>query len=302
MGTLFTMSVYSPDQPTAESAAGEAFRRIDGLEEVMSDYQADSELMTLCDQPAGKPVAVSADLFDVIQRSCKFSEISEGAFDITVGPYVRLWRFSRKRKVLPAPADIEKARATVGWRKLRLDAKAKTVTLLVPGMRLDLGGIAKGYAADQALKVLKGRGLSRALVAASGDIALGEPPPGQPGWRVGVAGTGQGTNSVGKTLVLRNAAVSTSGDAEQYIDIDGVRYSHIVSPATGLGLTERVQATIVAPNATTTDAMATTVSVLGLSRGMRLVESMPNVDALMVTGTGADKRILESRHFSKFER
>ena len=178
MGTLMTITLYAPDAAAAKAAAAAAFQRIDALEDIMSDYQADSELMRLCDQPFGTPVPVSAELFDVLQRAQKVSKLSDGAFDVTVGPYVRLWRFARKRKVLPTPAEIAAARAAVGWQKLRLDPRARTVTLLVPNMRLDLGSIGKGYAADQALLVLKGRGIDRALVAASGDIAIGNPPPG----------------------------------------------------------------------------------------------------------------------------
>ena len=178
MGTLITITLFASDSTAARDAAAAAFKRIDALEDIMSDYQADSELMRLCDQPFGKPVPVSPDLFDVLQRAQRMSQLSDGAFDVTVGPYVRLWRFARKRKVLPTPAEIAAARAAVGWQKLRLDPRARTVTLLVPNMRLDLGSIGKGYAADQAMRVLQGRGIDRALVAASGDIAIGNPPAG----------------------------------------------------------------------------------------------------------------------------
>ena len=139
-------------------------------------------------------------------------------------------------------------------------------------MRLDLGSIGKGYAADQALQILKGRGIDRALVAASGDIAIGNPPPGQRGWKIGIAAFGGATNSPARTLLLHNAGISTSGDTEQFIEINGVRYSHIVDPATGLGLTSRIQATIIGPDATTTDSLDTTVSLLGVKRGLALVD------------------------------
>ena len=205
MGTLFTITLYAPNAPTAEAAADAAFKRIDALEDIMSDYQADSELMRLCDQPYGKPVPVSADLFDVLQRAQRISQLSDGSFDATIGPCVRLWRFARKRKVLPTPAEIATAQAAVGWQKLRLDSHTRTVTLLVPNMRLDLGGIGKGYAADAAMQILKGRGLTRALVAASGDIAAGDPPPGQPGWKVGIATLGTRTNQLARTIILHNA-------------------------------------------------------------------------------------------------
>ena len=299
MGTLFTINLYAPDQNSAEAAADAAFRRVDALEDIMSDYQADSELMLLCDQPFGKPVPVSADLFDVLQRAQNISKLSDGAFDVTVGPYIRLWRFARKRKVLPTPAEIAAARAAVGWQKLRLDRRNRTVTLLAPNMRLDLGGIGKGYAADQAMRDLNARGIDRALIAASGDIAIGKPPPGQPGWKVGIAAPGTRTNQLARTVVLHNAGISTSGDSEQFIEINGIRYSHIVNPLTGLGLTNRIQATVIGPDVTTTDSLDTTVSILGVKRGLALVNSLPHTSALIVSKDDSQEHVFPSRRFPK---
>ncbi len=299
MGTLITITLYAPDPAVAKAAAAAAFKRMDALEDIMSDYQADSELLRLCDQPFGTPVPVSADLFELLQRAQEIARRSDGAFDVTVGPYVRLWRFARKRKVLPTPAEVAAARAAVGWQKLRLDARARTATLLVPNMRLDLGSIGKGYAADQALRILKGRGLDRALVAASGDIAIGKPPPGQRGWRIGISAWDGATNKVSRTVLLHNAGISTSGDTEQFIEINGVRYSHIVNPATGLGLTQRIQATVVGPDATTTDSLDTTVSVLGAQRGLELIRSWPRTSALIVTREDGRSQTFISRGFPR---
>jgi thiamine biosynthesis lipoprotein len=299
MGTLITITLYTQDPAAAKAAAGAAFRRIDALEDIMSDFQADSELMRLCDQPFGTAVPVSAELFDILQRGQKIAELSDGAFDVTVGPYIRLWRFARKRKVLPTPEEIASAREAVGWQKLRLDPHTRAVTLLVPNMRLDLGGLGKGYAADAALRILKGRGIERALVAASGDIAIGNPPPGQCGWKIGIAPFDGATNKAPRTLLLHNAGISTSGDTEQFIEIHGVHYSHIVNPATGLGLTNRVQATIIAPDATTTDSLDTTVSLLGVQRGLALIDSRPHLAAFIVTIDDGVTRNFPSRRFGR---
>jgi thiamine biosynthesis lipoprotein len=299
MGTLITITLYAPEPAAAKAAAAAAFQRIDALEDIMSDYQADSELMRLCDQPYGTPVPVSAELFEVLQLGQKVSKLSDGLFDVTVGPYVRLWRFARKRKVLPTPAEIAAARAAVGWQKLRLDPRARTVTLLVPNMRLDLGGLGKGYAADAALRILKGSGIDRVVVAASGDIAIGNPPPGQRGWRIGIAALDGTTNTAPRTVLLHNAGISTSGDSEQFIEINGVRYSHIVNPATGLGLTNRIQATIIGPDATTTDSLDTTVSLLGVRRGLALIDSWPHLAALIVTKDDGQTHIFPSRRFQR---
>jgi FAD:protein FMN transferase len=299
MGTLITITLYACDSTAAKAAAGAAFKRIDALEDILSDYQADSELLRLCDQPFGTPVLVSAELFDILQRAQEIARRSDGAFDVTVGPYVRLWRFARKRKALPTPAEIATARAAVGWQKLRLDPRARTMTLLVPNMRLDLGSIGKGYAADQALTLLKERGIDRALVAASGDIAVGNPPPGQRGWRIGIQSLNGATNQTPRTILLSNAGISTSGDTEQFIQINGVRYSHVVDPATGLGLTRRIQATVIGPNATTTDSLDTAVSLLGVERGLALIRSWPRTSALIVTQEDGRTQAFVSRRFPR---
>ena len=299
MGTLFTITLYATNETFAESAANAAFRRIAALDEIMSDYRADSELMQLCDQPFGKPVPVSKDLFDVLARSQEISKLTDGAFDVTIGPCVRLWRFSRKRKTLPTPQELAAARAAVGWQKLKLDARARTATLLAPNMRLDLGGIGKGYAADQALKELKGRGIDRALVAASGDIAIGNPPPDEPGWKVGISGIDVKTNDTAHALLLHNCGISTSGDTEQFVEINGIRYSHIVDPATCLGLTNRIQDTIVAPNATTTDGLDTALSVMDVQRGLKLVDSMPGTATLFLKKDKGQTYTFPSRQFKK---
>jgi len=299
MGTLFTITLYATNNASAEAAAEAAFRRIADLEQVMSDYRADSELMQLCDQPFGKPVPVSQDLFDVLSHSQEISKLTDGAFDVTIGPCVRLWRFSRKRKTLPNAQELASARAAVGWQKLRLDPRARTATLLAPNMRLDLGGIGKGFAADEALKILKGRGINRALVAASGDIAIGNPPPDELGWKVGITAIDVRTNDSEHVLLLHNCGISTSGDTEQSIEINGVRYSHIVDPATCLGLTNRIQDSIIGPNATFTDGLDTALSVMNVERGLALVDSLPGTAALFLKKENGQTRVFPSRRFKK---
>jgi len=299
MGTLFHISFYGIDRTNSYAAAEAAFRRVAMLDEIMSDYRADSELMRLCEHPVGEPVPVSAELFDVLAKAQQFAQLSSGAFDVPICPSLRLWRLSRKRKSLPTPEEIVQARQAVGYNKLRLDSRNRTVTLLAPNMRLDLGGIAKGYAADQALQLLKCKGYKRALVAASGDIAIGEAPPGEPGWKIAVSLPGTTTNKTASTVLLRHAGISTSGDTEQVVELGGVRYSHIVNPTTGLGLTNPIQVTVISTNATTTDALATAVSVLGTPRGLALVESFPKTAALILEGQGLQAQASFSRKFKK---
>jgi len=218
----------------------------------------------------------------VLAASRKLAEETDGAFDVTLGPVIRLWRQARRDQRLPDPAALREAAAHCGYRKLHLDAGRHTVMLDEPGMQLDLGGIAKGYAADAALEVLAGLGIHRALVAASGDLAFGEPPPGQRGWKIGL-------DSPSCTLELANAAVSTSGDEEQHLDAGGRRYSHIIDPATSMGLASPITVTIVARRGVDADALATAVSVLGAERGLAFLEARPGVAARIVTD-----RVIES--------
>ena len=299
MGTLFTITLYAPDEMKARTSGEAAFAKIALLDRMMTDYNPESELMRLCRRPVGEPVRVSAELFDILQKSQRMAEISYGAFDVTVGPVVRLWRRARRTKTLPSAEAIARARVAVGWQKLKLDARNKTVTLTAPEMQLDLGGIAKGYAADKALAVMKSLGVPRALVAASGDLAIGDAPPGERGWRVGIGAPDAGRNELAKNLLLHNTAVSTSGDSEQFVEIGGQRYSHIVNPRTGIGLTERLQVSIVAPRATDTDSFATAVSVLGVERGLELVESQSGMAAFILRRQGDGMEVFTSRRFSR---
>jgi thiamine biosynthesis lipoprotein len=300
MGTRFKIIVYAPDEATARKATREAFARIADLDASMSDYCPASELMRLCARAGGEPVRVSDDLFFVLSRAREVSRLSDGAFDVTVGPVVRLWRRARRTRRLPDPEKLARARALVGYRNVRLDPRNHTVQLLKPGMQLDLGGIAKGYAADEALAVLKKHGISRALVAAGGDIVMTGPPPGAAGWTVAIAPLEESPKDSGPRLLLHDAAVSTSGDAEQYVVLDGKRYSHIVDPRTGRGLVGRMSATVVAPQGITADSLTKVVAVLGPDRGFPLIESVPGVSGRYVRKTDDGQEVVTSKRFPKF--
>lgn len=271
MGVDVRLVVYAPDKPTAERACTAAFARFAELDSIMSDYRADSELMRLCAKAGGPPVRVSRDLFIVLQRAQEVAQRSDGAFDVTCSPLIRLWRAARKTHKRPSPDEVARARGRVGWQKLRLDPRKRTAQLLVPGMRLDLGGIGKGYAADCAQKVLKKHGITRALIEAGGDIVVSDPPPGQDGWKIQVPNAA--ATAEAPVLLFANTAVSTSGDTEQYVEFDGKRYSHIVDPRTGEPLTDRIQVTIVARDGLTSDSLSTAVSVLGVEKGQALVKT-----------------------------
>ncbi len=252
MGTLVRIAIYAP----AASPMDAAFARIADLDEKLSDYKPDSELNLLC-RTHDQAMPVSEDLFRVLEAAQRLSALTGGAFDVTIGPVTHLWRVGK----LP-DAD---AMSRVGWRNVVLDKTHRTVELKLEGMQLDLGAIAKGYAADEALKTLRKLGIKSALIAVSGDIAAGNAPPGTKGWRIGL-------EPAGGEILLRNAAVSTSGDSEQFREIGGVRYSHIIDPKTGRGLTSAIAVTVVAHRGLEADPIATAVSVMGEQKGRQVFQ------------------------------
>ncbi|PYV09239.1 MAG: thiamine biosynthesis protein ApbE [Acidobacteria bacterium] len=206
MGTIFRIVLFAPDEAAAQQASAAAFGRITALDDTMSDYNPQSELMLLCGHAAGPPVVISGDLFRVLEKSQDVAEKSGGAFDVTVGPLVQLWRRARRQHELPDPESLARALRLVGHEKLLLDPRARTAQLLKPGMQLDLGGIGKGYAADEAIVVLKRHGIARALIAAGGDVVTGSPPPGKAGWRIGIASLEMPEKSPTRFISLHDAA------------------------------------------------------------------------------------------------
>ena len=279
MGTDFRIVLYARDAELAEGAAEAAFARIHELDAKLTDYDPGSELSRLSASThggeAGRPQRVSQDLWRVLVAATDVSRASGGAFDVTIGPCVRLWRRSARQGELPTPERLSAARAAVGWRSVRLGPDEGTVTLTRGQMRLDLGGIAKGYALDEALAVLRRAGIERALVDGGGDVAAGAAPPGEGGWRV-VLDPGGGP--AGEVL-LAQGACATSGDAYQAVEIDGRRYSHVVDPRTGLGVTSGQAATVLAPSGMLADAWASALCVLSPQEGLSCIEALPGVEA-----------------------
>ncbi|MCA9188898.1 MAG: FAD:protein FMN transferase [Pirellulaceae bacterium] len=268
MGSVVTITFYADDEATANRAATAAMARIGALDRRLTDYDPRSELSRLSassptrSDASGRWLPISGDLWTVLDAARRIGEDSDGAFDITVGHLTRLWRRARRKHQLPDPLDLAAAEQSVGFEHLQFDEAHRQVRLRKPEMRLDLGGIAKGYAADQALMELKRSGVRQALVNAAGNLALGDPPPGSIGWRIVLAPDGDPT-AFPESVTLKNCGVATSGDIWQFLELDGKRYSHILDPRTGVGLTTQASATVIAPSAMLADALATTACVLG---------------------------------------
>lgn len=264
MGVPFRIIIYS-DQGVcfADHAADLTWNRIAKLNHILSNYETDSELSKLgYASGLGEWATVSHELWHILAQSQKLSVQSDGAFDLTLGPATALWRKARRQLKMPSPDALKQMWQRTGWNHLLLRPENQSAYLTVPGMRLDPGGIAKGFALDEGLKVLKEAGIQHALISGGGDMAFyGGKPDGQ-GWQVRLAGFEENQED-GPMLELKDGAVATSGDLFQFVDIEGIRYSHILDPQTGLGLTVRTLTTVIASEGIQADSLATTLSVLG---------------------------------------
>ena len=300
MGTFSRMVVLADSDGQATACIEAAFdqqRRVDAL---MSYHNGESELNRVNRLAAGEPVAVNERTFDVLQQAVRFSTLSDGAFDVTVGPLVDLWRSAGEANEPPSEAALAEGRRKVGYEKLILDADERTLRFAVEGMRVDLGGIAKGYAIDQSIAAMKQRGAVGGMVDIGGDVrCFGRPPKGQTHWRIGLQDpTVPPDDLVPGTpllvLQLSDGTVTTSGDYRRFTEVKGRRQSHIMDTQTGRGANKLVSVTIIAPDATTADALATAVSVLGREKGLALIEQLDGVEAILIPAESGTEPVFSS--------
>lgn len=274
MAMPMRITVWCDSENSAEQASKLAFDRAAELVKVFSDYDAQSESRRLTRSEIGRPTEVSDHLFRVLVYSKMLNRDSGGAFDPTAGAVIRLWRTARKSGRLPDSNEIEQALEHVGFDKLQIDLHEKNVTLMTRGLDFDFGGIAKGYIGDQVMQVLAENGIQIGCYEAGGDIVLSDPPPGTGGWDIDV---GQNEDGTVKTIQLANCGVSTSGDAQQFVEFAGKRYSHVVVPRTGTGLTTRRTAFAIAPTGMESDALATAGCILNETEFEELLERYGDV-------------------------
>lgn len=273
MGSEFNLVFYAPNDSIAKIAADSVFKRIGFLNAVMSDYLDGSEANRLsASSGSGQWQKVSPEMLDVLSQSSAISKKTKAAFDVTIGSVTQLWRRAIRRSFFPETAQIEEARQSVGYQFVAINHKKQSVKLLKKGTKLDFGGIGKGYAADEGLKVLKYFGISQALLDAGGDLAIGQSPPDKPqGWEIEISSGLKDTTKT-KMVFLKNCGVATSGKTYRFIEHNGKRYSHIVDPSTGVGLLTHVRTTVIAANGTIADALATAFSVLGTAHAKHVAK------------------------------
>ena len=292
MGTLFRIVLYGPDGVDVQKAARSAFARIEELEEIFSSYREDSELNQVAMLAYESPQVLSPDLYSVLDVSLRLSRLTEGAFDITVRPFVKIWQHAKVDGRLPDETVLNREGRRVGYKRVLLNPRTRSLRFRIPGIQLDLGGIGKGYAADEALAVLRRHQIVSALVYAGGDIRLGSPPPARNGWTIELS-----ERRGGRELLLRNCAIASSGDAFQFVEIEGVRYSHIIDPRSGLGVQGQRSATVIAPEGTIADALATALTIIGPVRGFEIIRPLEGVSAQFIHYPNGEKKVFRSAGF-----
>lgn len=282
MGTSVRIEIWHEDAHKAQASINLAMEQLRRIDRLMSPYKPASELFRINQSAGAEPVPVGHEIFNLIRHSIDYSGLSDGAFDITYASIGR--HYDYRLGIRPTDKQIATALPLIGYRQLLLDPAHTTIKFAKPGMSIDLGGIAKGYAADCAIAELIRHNINHAIVTAGGDTRIIGDRMGRP-WMIGIRDPRNKDNMIA-VLPLANAAISTSGDYERSFERDGVRYHHILDPRTGRSVSHTRSVTIIGPDATTTDALSTSVFVLGPKKGMALVETLPGIEAVIVDSMG----------------
>lgn len=288
MGTIARVLAVASDKTAARKSINAALAVFSRVESLMSDYDPASQISEVNRRAFAEPVVVDAEVFEVLAAAVEYSEFSDGAFDITVGPVVQLWRTARRTGTPPLPEQIAEARAKTGYRHLLLDPHNKTVRFTLEGMSLDLGGIAKGYAIGKAAEAMRQAGATGGMVDIGGDlVCFGRPLGGKTHWLIGLQDPAN-DDCILLRLKLDDCAVATSGDYRRFTMINDHKYSHIINPATADAAADLSSVTIIASSAMQADALATAVSVLGHEKGMSMIESIQGVEAILIPSAEPD--------------
>lgn len=282
MGTVVRAQVWGENMAEARAALAAVMEEMRRIDRLMSPFKEDSELSRLNREAHAHPVKISPELFKLIQRALEFSVLSDGAFDITFASVGYLYDY--RQGIHPSDAQIAAALPGINYRHLILDAQKQTIRYARAGTRIDLGGIAKGYAVDQCIALLQARGFREALVSAGGDSRVIGDHHGRP-WMIGIRDPRQEGAAV-VAIPLRDTAVSTSGDYERFFERDGIRHHHILDPKTGKSARATRSVTVIGPDATTTDGLSTTLFVLGPQKALQLLEKLPGIDAVIIDAHG----------------
>jgi thiamine biosynthesis lipoprotein len=282
MGNHFEISLVAEEEELANDWIQQGFNHIKEIEYLLTTYSETSDLYRINTAAGIEPVVVQKETFDIIERSLHISALTQGAFDISYGSVdKRLWNFDIHQNELPDPETAKKMVRLINYRNILLDKAAKTVMLKEKGMRIGLGGIGKGYAAEKTRQYLKSLGATAGIVNASGDLTTwGMQPDGKP-WTIGIADPNN-ASSIFSYLEVSDMAVATSGNYEKFIWVNGRKYSHTINPKTGLPITGIKSVTILTPNAELADALTTPIAIMGIEAGLHLINQLHQVEAIII--------------------
>ena len=292
MGSAFNLIIVSADSNKANHLARKSYELVDSLSHIFSNYDSSSELSKINASAGLLPYKMSRAMLDLVQKSQYAYIQSKGAYDISIGPLSSLWRNARKAKLFPEASTVLATKKLVGFAQVKINKRLGTIFLPNANMQLDFGGIAKGYIAQWVINFLKANGIQQALVDAGGDIVMSGPPLNQKGWLIGVNLPETTDQLLNKKLQLSNCSVATSGDVYQFIEYKGVKYSHIINPLTGYGVTNLRNVTIVAKTGATADWLATACSILPIKEAKQLAIS--HQAALLITTLKNGKLVFEA--------
>src|SRR5215510_4849987 len=292
MGTSFEIYLYSPNGERASELFEEAFDEIERVEEALSNYRSSSELSRINAQAADTPVVTDPEVFALLARSIDYSRRTDGAFDVTVGKLMKAWGFFRGAGHYPSDEELARAIGQTGWQNVRLEHQTRSVYFLKRGLELDLGGIGKGYALDRVATLLREAGVKAALISSgsSSIYAIGA-PPGKAGWSVRVPDPLDRTRTI-LTVSLKDQSLSTSGSYEKFFRLNGRTYCHIMDPRTGRPVEGILQTTVIAREATDSDALSTSVFVMGPEQSMKLLDKIAGAAAVFVTDRIGAERVV----------
>jgi thiamine biosynthesis lipoprotein len=289
MGTIIEITLQNPDPELSSRAIKQAFEEINRIESIMSLYKSDSELSRINQIAHKEQVKISQEMTELLLISQNAWQLTSGGFDPTASPIIKLWGFYKNEGKVPEEREIKEKLKLVGFKNIVFDKSRREIKFLSPGIKLDSNAIAKGYAVDQAVRVLKGIGIQRALINAGGDIyALGGKKP-QEHWTIGIRNPMQ-KDKVFASIELSNRAIVTSGNYEKFFTIDDKQYCHIIDARTGYPVQNILSVTVLAPEVALADALATGIFVLGKEKGLELLNSLENIDGVIITLDGENKR------------
>lgn len=295
MGSKFDITIVASDSVTATKNINLVIDEIVRIENLISEWKPSSQISEVNRNAGIKPVKVDKEVFDLTKRALFFSEITNGAFDISIAAMDKIWKFDDSMEELPSQEMLLKAIEKVGYKNIELNELNSTIFLKLPGMKIGFGATGKGYAADQGKFLMQQLKVKAGIVNASGDMAIWGTQPNNKPWRIGITNPFKLHKSL-KILEVTNAAITTSGDYQKYVEFNGKRYSHIINPKTGMPASGLISVTVIGENAEIANGLSTSIMVLGYEKGLELLKSYPNYACLILTDKG---KVKKSKNFNK---